>query len=380
MLRKVNKLLQIKMNIPFKQPHKIQKSQIFDGNYVFIDGMSRSGKSGIAPIVSSLGNVEHFKIRANFDRFLMVYASGNLTKDGFKYLFETDLILDVWFSMMGRDVNTNLHDLSSIVNSPKYNDYLSRMNRKDTLDTFNKVADEIKDRKLIFPFVIDNGMTIGSFIEEVNENFKYIIVVRHPIDFVFTWFRSGRGTSLGTNPYYIKPAFKVKNLKNIPYLYLDNPEEYSKANPLEKCFLVIEKQLTGYINSNLLYSKNSCLVPFEHYVTETEEYIKKFESLLETTRTNFTNTEMEKANVPRNKDMDTFSKKANMIFDNMNKTYVDRLIKLSELYESKISDFYNINSITKYSDGKFKGLNYEDFSKVSGHSLYHKGKRSTEKK
>ena len=50
--------------------------------------MSRSGKSGIAPIVSSLERVEHFKIRANFDRFLMVYASGNLSKQGFKYLFE----------------------------------------------------------------------------------------------------------------------------------------------------------------------------------------------------------------------------------------------------------------------------------------------------
>ncbi|MDA9201259.1 hypothetical protein N9O53_05425 [Candidatus Pelagibacter ubique] len=368
------------MSTPIKHPYKIQKSQIFDATYVFIDGMSRSGKSGIAPIVSSLENVEHFKIRANFDRFLMVYASGNLTKDGFKYLFETDLILDVWFGMMGRDVNTNLHDISSIVNSPKYKEYLSRMSRKDTLDTFNKVANEIKDRKLIFPFIIDNYMTIGSFIEEINENFKYIIVVRHPIDFVFTWFRSGRGSSLGTNPYYIKPAFQVKNFDNIPYLYLDNPEEYSNANPLEKCFLVIEKQLTAYINSNLLYSKNSCLVPFEHYVNETEGYIKKFENLLGTNRTNFTNAEMVKANVPRNKDMDTFSKKANMIFDNMNKIYVDRLIKLSELYERKISGFYKLNLITKYPEGKFKGLSFDEFSKVSGHSLYHKGKRSTEKK
>ena len=341
--------------------------------------MSRSGKSGIAPIVSSLERVEHFKIRANFDRFLMVYASGNLSKQGFKYLFETDLILDVWFSMMGRDVNTNLHDLSSVVNSPNRDEYMSRFNRKDTLETFNKVAEEIKDRKLIFPFVIDNGMTIGPFLNEVSQNFKYIIVVRHPVDFVFTWFRSGRGTSLGMNPYYIKPAFQIDQFDNLPYLYLDNPGEYSNANPLEKCFLVIEKQLTGYINSSLLNSNNSCLVPFEHYVNETEGYIKKFENLLGTNRTDFTNSEMVKANVPRNKDMDTFSKKANMIFDNMKKVYADRLIKLSELYENKISDFYKLSLITKYPKGKFKGLNYDEFSKVSGHSLYHKGKRSTEK-
>jgi hypothetical protein len=368
------------MHIPIKPEHKIKKNEIFDANYVFIDGMSRSGKSAVAPIVSSLERVEHFKIRANFDRFLMVYASGNLSKKGFKYLFETDLILDVWFSMMGRDVNTNLHDLSSIVNSPNRDEYMSRVSRKDTLETFNKVSEEIKDRKLIFPFVIDNGMTIGSFISDISQNFKYIIVVRHPIDFVFTWFRSGRGTSLGTNPYYIKPAFQVKEFDNLHYAYLDNPEEYSNANPLEKCFLVIEKQLTGYINSNLLYSINSCLVPFEHYINETEEYIKKFENLLGTNRTEFTNAEMIKANVPREKDMDAFSKKANMIFDNMDRKYVDRLNKLSELYEGKISDFYKLNLITKYPKGKFKGLSLDEFSKVSGHSLYHKGKQSTEKK
>ena len=44
------------------------------------------------------------------------------------------------------------------------------------------------------------------------------------------------GTSLGMNPYYIKPAFQIDQFDNLPYLYLDNPGEYSNANPLEKCF------------------------------------------------------------------------------------------------------------------------------------------------
>ena len=136
------------MNINFKLENKIKKNQIFDGNYLFIDGLSRSGKIAIAPIVSSFEKVEHFKIRANSDRLLMLYKSGHLSKEGFKYLFESDLILDVWFSMMGRDVNTNLHDLSSIVNSTKREKYTLRVNRKDTPETFNEVAKEIQEQKL----------------------------------------------------------------------------------------------------------------------------------------------------------------------------------------------------------------------------------------
>jgi hypothetical protein len=85
---------------------------------------------------------------------------------------------------------------------------------------------------------------------------------------------------------------------------------------------------------------------------------------------------MIKADVPRKKDIDTFSKKVNFIFDNMEKEYQDRLVKLSEFYESKISNFYKLNLIAKYPDGKFKGLSVDEFSKVSEHSLYHKGRRS----
>ena len=98
--------------------HSIKKNFILDANYLFIDGMSRSGKTSIAPVISSFKRVEHFKARATYDRYLMMYQSGDLSKQGFKYLFESDLLMDTWFSMMGRDVNNNLHDLTSILNSP----------------------------------------------------------------------------------------------------------------------------------------------------------------------------------------------------------------------------------------------------------------------
>ena len=360
------------------QPNaNIKQNTIFDANYVFIDGMSRCGKAAIAPIVSSFSRVEHFKMRANFDRFLMIYASGNLSRQGFKYLFETDLILDVWHSMMGRDVNNNLHDQSSIMNSPKRDKYISRLNRKDTAETFNEVVKEIKEQKLIFPFVVDNFMTIGSFINEINKDFKYIIVMRNPIDLVFTWFRSGRGTRLGTDPRYIKPAFQIKGFDNLHYLMIDNAEEFSHANPLEKCFLIIEKQVIEYLNSSLISSKNSCLVPFENYCIDTDKYIKEFEYLLDTGRTEFTKNEMIKANVPRNKDNDVFSQKVSMIFDNMSEKYVNRLKNLCQRYENEISDVYTLNSITKHPMGKFKGLSVDVFSKVTSTSKYHYGKRSS---
>lgn len=360
--------------------HKIKKNQIFKANYVFIDGMSRSGKAAVAPIISSFKRVEHFKLRNIYDRFLMLYESGDLNKQGFKYFFESELINDVWSSMIGRDVNTNLHDISSIMNSPKRKEYFSRVNREDTDNTFKKIISEINRKNLIFPYMTDDLTPISKVLNEIDNKFKYIIVLRNPIDLVFTYFRSGRPSRLGIDPRYNKPSFKIKKFNNLPFSMLGLPEKYSKASPLEKSFLIVEKQLKEYLNSDLLFSKNSCLVPFENYYVETEKYIKKFEKFLGTSRTRYTKKEMIKSDIPRKKDIDTFSKKANMIFDNMSTNYVKSLKNLCERYESEISDIYKLDFIKEYKKNKFKGMNKHAFTKISKGTKYHKGKRCNNKR
>ena len=65
--------------------HKIKKIKLLDAEYVFIDGSSRSGKAGIAPIISSFKRAEHWKARGSFERCLTIYQSGDLSKQGFKF-------------------------------------------------------------------------------------------------------------------------------------------------------------------------------------------------------------------------------------------------------------------------------------------------------
>jgi hypothetical protein len=348
------------------QPHKIKKNQIFDANYVLIDGPNHSGKSSFASTISSFKRTEHVIHNHSYNQFLTLYKSGDLSKQGFKYLFEGELKKDVWYRMMGREMNTNKHDLSSIIHSPRYKEFIARLDRRDTTNIFNEITQEINKKKLIFPFLLgENMFTVRSILNEINKKFKHIVIIRHPISLVFSFFLSGKTTRLGTDPRYNRPAYKIKNFENIPQSMLDMPKKYSSANPLEKGFLIIEKQLTAYMDFNLLHSKNSCLVPFENYSMETKKYIKIFENFLETKKTKFTDKELLKANFPRKKDNDSFSKQANMIFDNMSEIYVNRLKNLSKRYEAEISDVYKLDSIRNYSKGKFKGLNKQLFSEVS---------------
>ena len=117
----------------------------------------------------------------------------------------------------------------------------------------------------------------------------------------------------------------------------------------------------------------------ENYWIETEKYIKTFENFLGTSRTEFTSDEMTGANVPRKKDIDTFSTKANMVFDNINEKYAHRLTNLCQRYETEISDIYKLSSITKSPKGKFKDLSIDAFSQISPASRFNRGKRSTNK-
>ena len=90
--------------------------------------------------------------------------------------------------------------------------------------------------------------------------------------------------------------------------------------------------------------------------------------------------EMIKSDIPRKKDIDTFSKKANMIFDNMSTNYVKSLKNLCERYESEISDIYKLDFIKEYKKNKFKGMNKHAFTKISKGTIYHKGKRFNNKR
>lgn len=47
-----------------KLQYRIKKIKFIDANYLFIDGMSRCGKGGISPVVSSFKRVDHFRVES----------------------------------------------------------------------------------------------------------------------------------------------------------------------------------------------------------------------------------------------------------------------------------------------------------------------------
>ena len=115
------------------------------------------------------------------------------------------------------EFNNNLKELEKLTKTNIYsrgNSILVKSTPKN-----NEIVKEVKRRQLIFPFVSE-VLRGGDLLSEISKNFKYIIVMRNPIDLVFTWFRSGRGTRLGIDQRYLKPALQFKEFDNLHLYYI----------------------------------------------------------------------------------------------------------------------------------------------------------------
>ena len=167
-----------------------------NASYIFIDGISRSGKGALVPLISSIPTVVEHKSNYNLDKLFFLYETKSITKEGFIYSLQTDLIKDTWFTLIGRDQNNNKHDLTSILNSSNVEKYKNRENRFDNDSTFNEILDEIKN-KLKFPYITDDFVFEEKLIKKYISNSKFIVTLRNPIDLIFSWERSGRGYRYG---------------------------------------------------------------------------------------------------------------------------------------------------------------------------------------
>ena len=98
---------------------KILKRKLLHDNFLFIDGMSKSGKIVISSIISSLKNCENQLYTGQFNNYLK-FNNLNLLEEN----LAIDLILQEMQILMienhlARFLNFRKHDLSSVNNSFK---------------------------------------------------------------------------------------------------------------------------------------------------------------------------------------------------------------------------------------------------------------------
>lgn len=325
--------------------HQLEKKYPFDTDYIFIDGMSRSGKGAIAPIVSSLSNVEHFQSNYNLDRIVSLLENGDISDQGFEYLLHTDLIMDAWFQMIGRNLNTNHHDITSILNSKMSNTYRERESMQDTAASFIEITEKIETLRLKFCFITDDWVSHAGYIRQLVPTSKFIFSVRNPIDLVFAFLRSGRGHRFGKDKRLLHPTYTVNGFQNIPMFACKRAAQYHNASETEKACLSVLELLSPYLEkyNSLVKMKGVLFINFDKFVCEPDKTIEEICDLINVETTLYTQTMLQNARIPRELNHYKHRQVVNYIYSNISEALRDELNELCCRYSSLFPNNYSDN-------------------------------------
>lgn len=335
---------------------KIAKCKNFSNNVIIINGFNGSGKTLLAPIVSSLPNVELMSFKYSLEWAAALFYCGDLTYNGFCELVKMTLDCHVYDQSMAREMNFRFRDLSSAMRSQKRLQYLSRL--------FVKGDDEsllwISDNEPITCLVTCHLLPIYPALKKaLGERLTFVETVRDPL-LMFEQLLILHKNTLSKNKEK-DFTFQVHN-GSFSRTYCDYYSDETvfmleeTASDVEKTVSYLERMFTFYMgeeNKKLL--TGSTFVPFEKFVLSPIGYLDTIADAAGTNVDKRTKREMKIQRVPRSllgggiklpiyKRYSSFQSSATTLHDERqqvvahvrslmdNSIQFDRLIRLSEKY------------------------------------------------
>ena len=195
--------------------------------------------------------------------------------------------------------------------------------------------------------------------------------IRHPIELVFAWERSGRGVRFGTDQRYLNPTFEHKGYKKIPHFALDQAKEYSEANSVEKCVLSINSLQKNYNEIFEQKVPDTMYVNFDEFSLNPNDKLVSMEKFIGTSVSKDLEKIFTRGRLPRSLDLDLHSRKAEAIFMSIRGEFRDMLIALCEQYSELYGDPYSIN-YQEFATTKIKKI---DFTQLTNAPQYLSGNR-----
>ena len=101
---------------------------------ILLDGLWGSGKSLLAPLVSSMAGVGPFRIESRLEAIIHMFSSRRIDDDAFRFLFGNGVLEAAYNSSIGREINLRLRDDSSYFKTLGVREILTRLNSRGTTD------------------------------------------------------------------------------------------------------------------------------------------------------------------------------------------------------------------------------------------------------
>lgn len=246
---------------------------------VFLDGMNGSGKSILGPILGSFERIEKQALNHIFEHVCLAHHLGRMTSDAAESFLSVYADLQLYNSMISREVNLRFSDDSGILNNPHALRYVSRLFQKDGDDVLERI-----DRQRTMPQIMTHQMLplADVLFEKLGKRVKFIEMVRHPVYMLDHWlsYIDRYGTDRREFNFWIE-----WDGQPLPWFAAGWEKEYTQRSSIDRVIMVIDRLFQRSFEIAAKYGESQIIfVPFESLVLTPDKELSRLENFLQTRR------------------------------------------------------------------------------------------------
>jgi len=253
---------------------KIVRNNILCKNITFIDGLSGSGKSLIAPFISSLSSSELWKISHLYEYIFILLDLKKINFDAACTLLKIQADVDLYNLSISRDVNFRRDDDSS----PYYNlldeKYLKRLKLKGGDKITENILHDNPSLILMTHFIAQKVPLIEQIFNDIN--WKLIVVLRNPIVIIKKWYESGIFERHNNDP---REFTITENTEGIVHPWYARKDKLMVYSSIEHITDFVINYFLDQDKIHAKYNKNYIKIYFEVFKVNPHKYISQLESI-----------------------------------------------------------------------------------------------------
>ncbi len=306
-------------------------------NKIFIDGISRTGKSIFSTILPNFEKMEHIQFFDLVEWLVPATKYGGMKLDYAKSILRIAYNQLYYNLFISRNVNFRKNDQTGIDNFHDPQKYYSRLEKIDD----ESVIEEIASSEFYVPFMTHDLMVNMDIVSQLDLDCKIIEIYRNPIDVVFSWWKRGLGTRLGKDPREFTLLLEIEK-SELPWYCAETDNFRVDRNNVGEVDFIIEIVLS-LIEKSVKMQKsipmNDVLtITYEDILQDTNQTIKNVSSFLKLEPLNCMQKNTKKIGLPKKIDLVSRDKKLKEMKQIINDDSLNRLIKDEKKYNKNIYD------------------------------------------
>jgi hypothetical protein len=240
---------------------------------VLVDGLTRSGKSLLGPILSSFERVEIERMEPDLEWIGDMWHLQKIERDAAVTFLRLAVNRLFYEGLIARNTNFRFGDHSSVWRSPARWRYFKRLIVGERLPLAERVG---RERPIFQNMVHHQLMNFSLYEDAFGDRLRMVEMIRDPVDLIDSWMRKRKGELIGSDPL-ISMVFVRWDRRDLPWYASGWEEQYLASTPLDRVVLLIARKWRLSIDTFRVLTPSQrehlFLVPLEDFVQRPDAYV-----------------------------------------------------------------------------------------------------------